>query len=227
MNTTGENELLIIFIRNLEVGKVKSRLSKDVGAKAALKIYTDLLIKVTDSASKLEKKKALFYSDFIPESDQSPNSNFIEKLQVGQSIGERMSAAFVWAFNSGYSKVVLIGTDIYQLKTDIINDAFVSLEDHDAVIGPTFDGGYYLIGLKNIETSLFEDIAWSSDTVFKQTLYNCHLKDLSVKRLKKLADIDEVEDFKFLDPKDLMNYRDLIEGEKKENLSKELIHSRI
>lgn len=210
-----KDELLMIFVRNPVVGRVKSRLANGVGEKAALKIYIDLMTKIRDNTILLESERVVFFSDFISESDCWPNSQFSKHIQDGESIGERMSAAFRWAFDNEYKKVVLIGTDIYKLSHELIAESFHLLDSSDIILGPTFDGGYYLIGMKTMNTHVFENISWGGEHVFNQTIRVCNALKLKIKELAKLADIDEIEDFKFLDPIDQGRYLLMIEESKK------------
>jgi len=122
-------------------------------------------------------------------------SGAILSRQVPGNLGERMQAAFLDAFQRGAARVVLLGTDIPQLRTDHLEQSFDALAENDLVIGPSTDGGYWLIGL-NHPVDLFEGIKWSTDAVFGQTLALAKEQGLRVKILSPLKDIDTAEDLK-------------------------------
>ena len=122
-------------------------------------------------------------------------SGEILSRQVSGNLGERMQAAFLDAFQTGANRVVLIGTDIPQVRTDHLEQAFDALAKNDLVIGPSTDGGYWLIGT-NRPVDLFKGIQWSTDAVFGQTLALAKEQGLRAKALSPLKDIDTVEDLK-------------------------------
>ena len=114
--------------------------------------------------------------------------------QVGDDLGARMAHAFQSALGSPYHSVLIVGTDIPGITVSLITTAFKSLQDHDIVLGPTVDGGYYLIGLRSPVPELFEHIPWSTDKVLSLTREKTQALDLSVKILPRLRDLDTVED---------------------------------
>jgi rSAM/selenodomain-associated transferase 1 len=114
--------------------------------------------------------------------------------QCAGDLGQRLYHAFNDALTRS-ENVVVIGTDCPYLTPDIIEQAFHSLDTHDAVIGPAEDGGYVLLGLKNSQLSLFEHIQWGTDQVLKQTVMRIHAASLSLTHLAPMSDIDRPEDF--------------------------------
>ncbi len=114
--------------------------------------------------------------------------------QRGDDLGARMAQAFQAALGNPYRSGIIIGTDIPGITVSMLSTAFKSLEEHDVVMGPTEDGGYYMIGLKKDVPELFENIAWSTDTVFSVTQEKVHALGLSLKVLPKLRDLDTEED---------------------------------
>ena len=114
--------------------------------------------------------------------------------QVGDDLGARMSHAFQSALGAPYQSAIIIGTDIPGITVQLISSAMKSLQDHDVVVGPTEDGGYYLIGLRSPTPKLFENIAWSTNTVFAQTQEKADAMGLSLKFLPMLRDLDTIED---------------------------------
>lgn len=186
--------LLIIFYRNPELGKVKTRLAKTLGDEKALAIYLALSSHTRFITKNLTIDKVIYYSKFVDTEDVWPNTTFQKKLQNGNDLGEKMNNAFVEGFQSGYERVCIIGTDCFELSRDIIKQAFDQLHTNDAVIGPAKDGGYYLLGMKKHMPELFRNKMWSTDTVATDTIQN--FKDLSIiyTQLEVLTDVDEEKD---------------------------------
>jgi rSAM/selenodomain-associated transferase 1 len=110
-----------------------------------------------------------------------------------------MTAAFQNSFNSGVEKTAIIGTDCPGLKAEIMAQAFEELSQHDLVLGPAKDGGYYLIGLRRSIPELFGDIQWGTSEVFACTRAIAQKLDLNIAYLPTLADIDRPEDLLGLD----------------------------
>jgi rSAM/selenodomain-associated transferase 1 len=184
--------LSIVFVRNPELGKVKTRLAKTIGDKKALNIYI-LLLKHTESVlQKVSSDKVVYYSEEIQNNDLWSDRCFQKKLQKGNDLGERMQHAFEMAFKEGYEKVVIVGSDLFDLKAVHIENAFKALENHNLVIGPSLDGGYYLLGMKVLHPAVFKNKQWGTDSVLETTLKN--LEQENVKLLEALNDIDTFED---------------------------------
>ncbi|MFT6716417.1 MAG: rSAM/selenodomain-associated transferase 1 [Saprospiraceae bacterium] len=186
---------LIIFAKNPVLGKVKTRLAATVGNQKALEIYKELLAYTCAICSKANANKFVFYSDFIDEQDLWNETKHKKKLQWGNDLGKRMANAFEETLNND-SKAIIIGTDCKELTPEIINQAFGALEYVDVVLGPAVDGGYYLIGMKNLNMNLFNDISWSTSQVLDQTINKMNKEKLSYLLLKTLSDIDTEEDLK-------------------------------
>lgn len=181
------------------MGKVKTRLAATVGDQKALEIYQRLLDITRKTVTKVDAKYHLFYSDVIDMDDDWDINVFDKYLQEGSDLGERMSAAFETVFfktNASEShKVVIIGSDCVELIPDILSIAFTLLNDADVVVGPTFDGGYYLLGMKESRPALFEDISWSTETVYEETHDKARQLQLHIADLPTLSDIDNEEDW--------------------------------
>lgn len=184
--------LLLIFTRNPELGKVKTRLAKTVGNKKALEIYKFLLNKTKEISINTNSDKAVFYSVKVRENDIWDKNYYQKYQQEGKDLGERMLNAFKTSFLKGYKKVIIIGSDLYDLTSNQINEAFEKLNSHDFVIGPAKDGGYYLLGMKSLEPKIFKNKNWGSSSVRKETIDN--LKEKSIFSLTELNDIDIYED---------------------------------
>jgi len=184
--------LLLVFTRNPELGKVKTRLAKTVGDQIALTIYTFLLERTRDIAIKVAADKAVYYSVKIRENDIWDPSIFKKHQQNGEDLGIRMLHAFKNGFDEGYEKIIIIGSDLYDLTAKTIEKAFTLLDKNDVVIGPAEDGGYYLLGINLLEEKVFKNKNWGTETVRKDTLED--LKDKKVFLLKELNDVDVFED---------------------------------
>jgi rSAM/selenodomain-associated transferase 1 len=194
-----EQHVIIIFAKNPVYGTVKTRLAVSVGNDEALKIYNQLSQHTKSVTESLAVDKIVFYSDYIQGKDIWDNEKYKKQTQSGSDLGERMLNAFSFVFQGGYSKAVIVGTDCPALSEQIIQVAFKTLDDVDVVIGPAFDGGYYLLGLKRVYAFLFENIGWSTGDVLAETINRCKLHHLSFALLQQLHDVDEVKDLVHLE----------------------------
>ncbi len=186
--------LLLIFTRNPELGKCKTRLAATIGDMAALDIYNFLLAHTVWVTQGLMVKKQVYYSDTIWENDIWDSTIYEKKLQTGNDLGERMAHAFAAGFKEGFQKIVIIGSDLYDLEQADLELAFEELDHLDYVLGPALDGGYYLLGMKQMNTKLFENKLWGTENVLKASLDD--LKNETVGLLKAKNDIDIFEDIK-------------------------------
>jgi len=187
-------DLLIIFIRNPILGKVKSRLAAKVGDEKALEIYKILLKHTRDVTRDLECDKRVYYTDFIDPGDEWDPIIYQKAMQVEDDLGPRMLSAFHDGFETAYESVVIIGSDCLELTSEIIKDSFNVLQENDVVLGPAKDGGYYLMGMKKLHVSFFFSKDWGTSSVLQETLKNIHQKKLSLKLLPVLSDIDDEKD---------------------------------
>jgi rSAM/selenodomain-associated transferase 1 len=189
---------LIIFVKNEEAGKVKTRLAKSVGNEKALEIYRKLLGYTFDQVQPLKVIKEVCYSRFIEEDDLWNEGSYSKQLQEGDVLGERMSKAFKRSFEKGMERVVIIGSDCAELTTDILREVFSRLKDHDIVIGPAGDGGYYLLGMSKFISELFTDISWSTGAVLEQTLKKADEENATYYKLQELHDVDIEADWELV-----------------------------
>lgn len=186
---------LIIFVRNPLLGQVKSRLAKTLGEEKALEIYKLLLHHTHAITKNLSVDKYVFYTGFICKNDLWENNIYQKQKQQGANLGERMTNAFSLLFQKEYSKIVIIGSDCLQLTSKIISDAFASLQKFQTVLGPSKDGGYYLLGMNNFFPEVFRNIIWSSEMVLHKTIQNITQSGLSHHLLAVLNDIDTIDDW--------------------------------
>jgi len=184
-------ELLIIFVKNIMLGKVKTRLAKTVGDEHAFTIYKALVKVTEDATSSLSQDIRIYFSDAIVE-EKWPN-NF-KTVQKGSDLGERMSNAFQDGFNDGYTEIVLIGSDLPNITKTVINKGFMLLKQSSVVFGPAEDGGYYLVGMSKLQNCIFEDKAWSTSNLLDETLLELKQKKIKVSLIETLNDIDTFED---------------------------------
>ncbi|MDA9333610.1 TIGR04282 family arsenosugar biosynthesis glycosyltransferase [Polaribacter sp.] len=186
--------LLLIFTRNPELGKVKTRLAKTIGAEKALAIYKFLLAHTKKVTENIACDKAVYYSVKVREDDLWNGEIYQKKQQLGEDLGIRMQNAFQDAFANGYEKVLIVGSDLIDLSEEIIEKGFLQLASNDVVIGPAEDGGYYLLGMKSVHPNVFKNKNWGTSTVREETLND--LKDKKVHLLNELNDADVLDDIK-------------------------------
>lgn len=186
--------LLLIFTRNPELGKCKTRLAATVGDTQALKVYQFLLEHTAFFTKNLYAEKQVYYSEEIWKEDTWDNAIYNKKLQEGSDLGERMNNAFTEGFTAGFENIIVIGSDMYDLSQEEIENAFIQLNTNDYVIGPATDGGYYLLGMKATKSALFQNKAWGTNTVLQDTLND--LKNTKTHILEAKNDVDIYEDIK-------------------------------
>ncbi len=187
-------ELLIIFYRNPELGKVKTRLAATMGDAKALAIYLALATHTRMITESLSMDKIVFYSHHVDTEDNWSNSTYLKQVQHGNDLGERMHNAFKFGFQSDYESICIIGTDCFELTSKILAEAFEKLIIHNAVIGPAIDGGYYLLGMKRLYAEIFKNKNWSTETVTQQTEADFKKINLSYYTLQILRDVDTEAD---------------------------------
>jgi len=189
-----EKSAIIIFQKNAELGKVKTRLANDLGDQTALKIYDRLCALTHHICSQVPVDKFLYYSNFLPE-DKPRYASYHFKVQTGIGLGALMSNAFSDIFYAGYQKILIIGTDCAEISPDLFLEAFEILNQRDVVIGPAEDGGYYLLGMSQYYPQLFLDTNWSTSEVIDQTKSNIESIGVSYGELGIRSDIDTLEDW--------------------------------
>jgi len=188
-------DTVLIFIKNPELGKVKTRLAATVGDEKALQIYLALLQHTRGIAQSLPVQRLLFYSNFIEEADAWPAEEFEKRVQAPGHLGVRMAQAFQQAFKDAADRVVIIGSDCASLTKEVVLAAFDLLHNHDFVVGPALDGGYYLLGMRSFHPEVFEGIAWSTEEVFPTTIERIKGLGKTYALLPTLSDIDYEEDW--------------------------------
>lgn len=185
---------LIIFVRNLEKGKVKKRLAKSLGDNKTLAVYKYLLEYTKDITVSCKYNLFVFYSHYIHINDVFDDNVFSKHLQEGNDLGEKMMNAFKKVFDLGCKNVCIIGSDCYELKTEILQEAFENLQEKEIVIGPATDGGYYLLGMKKLYPDFFINKDWGTSTVSDDTVEIINKLGLTFTSLPVLNDIDSIDD---------------------------------
>lgn len=187
-------KLLIVFTKNLELGKVKTRLAASIGDEAALKVYQQLVdITERETLQVNNVDLHIYYTDRIDENHWLGKAKF---TQVEGDLGAKMRQAYEHAFALGFDQVIGIGSDLPEISSTIINQAFQQLANNDTVFGPAKDGGYYLLGMNTFQASIFENKPWSTESLLKVTVEELEDKGCSTALLGELNDVDTLEDLK-------------------------------
>lgn len=194
------NENLIIFTRYPEPGLTKTRMIPALGAVGAATLQRQMTEHTLLQVQELQGCRPIlaevrFAGGNLPLMQSWLGSNIIYQPQGEGDLGSRMAQSLNSAFQAGMERVVIIGTDCPGLNADLIGCAFDQLNfEHDLVLGPAIDGGYYLIGLRCLVSELFSGINWGTSVVLQQTVDIANRLKLSVAYLPYLADVDRPED---------------------------------
>ncbi|MFI1773200.1 TIGR04282 family arsenosugar biosynthesis glycosyltransferase [Thalassobellus citreus] len=184
-------ELIIVFVKNIKLGKVKTRLAKTIGNQAAFEVYSEL-VKITELATKnIQTDKRIYFSDAVVDTKWANN---YKTVQEGNDLGERMKNAFKKGFEDGYKRIVLIGSDLPDINSQHIENGLKALNNTEVVFGPAEDGGYYLIGLNKMHDFIFENKPWSQSNLLEKTCSELDKKNIKFTTLVSLNDIDTFED---------------------------------
>ena len=189
-------ELLSIFVKNLIPGTVKTRLAKDLGIDVAIEIYKELVGITAEAIDTLRVDKCVYYSEYIESNDQFDDTKYQKHIQEGKDLGQRMQNCFYDAFESNFDKIILIGSDTPDITDQIISQGFEELDKHDIIIGPSQDGGFYLIGMKEPHENLLDKRRYGHKEVLNELLDEIENRNLSVFKLPTLIDIDVKDDLK-------------------------------
>ena len=192
---------LIIFAKSPTPGKVKTRLTPFITPTEAAELYKAFIADIIFNAHKLKCERITI--TFTPSNAEATfhgicghSVNYLP--QKGGNLGERMKNAFKHSFHKGSTRTVIIGTDSPTLPLSYIQNAFDVLKEVPVTIGPTFDGGYYLIGLSEQSDAIFEGIDWSTSKVFGQTLTRIQTINKQLYVLPPWYDVDTPDNLEFL-----------------------------
>lgn len=191
---------LIIFAKEPEKGRVKTRLAGHLSQVERLKLYKQFLKNTLSLVRDIKHCRRIIAYD-----SDGKTPSFLKKIapdfefyrQKGKNLGERIFDAFK-AFSAANTETVIIGSDSPGLPGGYINRAFKELNKKDLVLGPAYDGGYYLIGLKKPYRGVFEGIEWSLSSVFDKTLKKAKKLKLKIAVLDFWYDIDTPQDLQYL-----------------------------
>jgi rSAM/selenodomain-associated transferase 2/rSAM/selenodomain-associated transferase 1 len=204
-------EKLILFTRYPIPGKAKTRLIPKLGEEGAARLQ-EIMTGLTVLNSRCFSAASGVNLEI--RFDGASKKNMLQWLgkglefyhQGGGDLGQRMNRAFNKAFQSGYERVVVIGCDCPQIDDKILSAAFEALKDNDMAIGPAFDGGYYLIGLRKPVPELFIDIDWGIESVFERTITIAKAENIKVAQLQKYSDVDCPQDIALCRNMGLLNF---------------------
>ncbi|MGF1992430.1 MAG: TIGR04282 family arsenosugar biosynthesis glycosyltransferase [Nostoc sp. ZfuVER08] len=190
---------LIIFTRYPEPGKTKTRLIPVLGSVGAANLQGQMtehtILQVKQLQKAIDISVEIWFSDGDLQLMQKwLGSDLVYQPQGEGDLGLRMARSLLQAFQSGAEKAIIIGTDCPGLNAEILATAFDKLRTFDLVLGPALDGGYYLIGLRQLIPELFANIEWGTANVFQKTVEIAQKVNLSYVNLVSLADVDRPED---------------------------------
>ena len=189
-----------IFAKYWEPGRVKTRLAVDLGFAAASELYREFLVTLVRRFAKCADMRTLVYTpdESADEFMKLAGDCWSVEPQSQGCLGTRMTAFFDHRFEQNAERVVLIGSDSPSLPIKYVESAFRALHSSDVVLGPTDDGGYYLIGASQKVGGIFEAIDWSTDRVWEQTIARAEALSLSYETQPGWYDVDDGNDLKRL-----------------------------
>ncbi|GAK61556.1 hypothetical protein U27_01457 [Candidatus Vecturithrix granuli] len=191
-------ECVLFYVKWPEPGKVKTRLAADIGDEHAAGFYRCFILDMLAALAHNPQPICICYapaeSEFNFRRWLGPAYYYLP--QSGDDLGERMQRSFQQAFQRGFESACLVGSDLPALPPEYVNEAFTRLHQYDSVIGPSNDGGYYLIGFRR-ETffpEIFQNIAWSQPTVYQVTLAKYRQRETRLFPLFSWDDVDNWRD---------------------------------
>ncbi|SDB26918.1 hypothetical protein SAMN05660653_01298 [Desulfonatronum thiosulfatophilum] len=194
---TGQKDCVIVMVKYPRPGRVKTRLAATLGDSRAVDLYRCF---VQDVLATLDALPAQVLICIDPPSMAQefavwlgPNRSFL--VQYGKTLDARMDFAFAQAFDAGFERAVLLGSDLPDLPGRLVQAAFAGLASHDVVLGPATDGGFYLIGRqsRSFQNGVLTDIRWSTPAVLDATLIRLRRSGLTVLLLEEISDVDDLE----------------------------------
>ena len=190
-------EKLLVFVKAPRPGGVKTRLAKSIGAGPACEAYRQIVTTLLNRLNTLDGVELCYTPEDASAEIQSwLQDGWVTAPQREGDLGQRLQSAFERSFAAGARRVVIIGSDCPEVTARDVREAWKSLRVRDVVLGPTTDGGYWLVGLRRVEADLFRKIPWSSEEVFGETMNRIGQRGLSVQLLRRLADVDAESDWR-------------------------------
>ncbi len=209
-------DLLIVFTRFPLAGQAKTRLIPALGAEGAAELQRRMSEYIFSQCCELTAIRPVRIEVFC---DGGTDNDIVRWLPDGMAyqrqhsgdLGQRIEHAFNYGFSAKMERIIVVGADCPFLTPAIMEEGFKCLRKTDIVLGPTHDGGFYLIGLTRHEISLWGNVEWGTQHVLRQTLKNAGKLALSHSLLTTLADIDR--------PADLVSYN-LFLGQNRQSIEK-------
>jgi rSAM/selenodomain-associated transferase 1 len=210
------NDVICIFAKYPKPGTVKKDLGKIIGEMAAAQLSRSFIIDTIATALRISDVNlalAVWPPDSIDDFQEILNYyqnheldfKMVEKSQkiqflpqIGNDLGERIANVSGELINNGADRLLIIGYDSPQLEQSIFRAAFELLNTNDVILGPTFDGGYYLIGMKKHYPELFTNISWGEPVIYRETIENINKLNLSWQELELSYDVDNTDDLEQL-----------------------------
>ena len=193
-----DKPLILVFVKAPIKGHIKSRLAASIGEEAAFALYKDFICDVVDA---VEKSGYPLRICFHPANEKETvvsllGSGYFLMPQPSGDLGKKMEHAFRWTFDEGFTRVLLIGSDIPDIPTPILREALESLKENDIVIGPAADGGYYLIGFTkgSFFPQVFHGIPWGTKAVLDMTMHILEEASYRINLVATWQDVDTVDD---------------------------------
>jgi len=182
-------------------GRAKTRLLSHLSPQGCAGLATAFLRDALDVL--IEVQTAAHYLAFTPPEEEALLAQLAPPTvallpQVGADLGERLHNVFVALSELGHGPALIFGSDIPTLQRHTLEDALVKLHTADVCLGPSADGGYYLIGLRTPCPSLFEGIPWGTEEVFQMTVDRVREAGLSLATVECYRDIDTIDDMIWL-----------------------------
>lgn len=191
-------DAVLVFVRAPEMGRVKTRLAAEIGARAALRVYRRLAEHTLTEARALGPGVAVRIHHTPADAGGAVRAWLGDGPaylpQADADLGGRMRAAFAAAFGEGFRRVVIIGSDLPGLTAGVMRDALARLETHAVVLGPARDGGYYLLGMREMIGGVFDGVPWSTDGVLRRTMEILRETGIEPALLETLGDVDVAAD---------------------------------
>ncbi|NJN75290.1 MAG: glycosyltransferase [Synechococcaceae cyanobacterium RL_1_2] len=192
---------LVIFTRYPQLGQTKTRMIPELGAAGALALHQDLTVHTLKTARTLQAQLDCHVEIHFHGGNHRAMATWlgeeghqVYRRQIDGDLGIKMNHAFGTTLRDRGDRTIIIGTDCPSLTVEILISGFTALEHHDGVLGPAWDGGYYLIGLQQPQPELFCGIAWGTEQVKQQTLAIVTQLNLNFALLEPLPDIDRPTD---------------------------------
>jgi rSAM/selenodomain-associated transferase 1 len=198
-----DNAALLVFAKVPRPGRVKTRLTPALTPTEAARLYTAFLRDTMRQSRRLSGADVrLYLAPSLPDGDiDGVPADVTLHEQAGDRLGERMKGAFKDTLRDGYERVIVVGSDHPTLPLSFLQEAVRALDDSESLcLGPTEDGGFYLLGMSAFYPQLFDDMSYSHSGVFADTLARAERTDAQITVLPQWYDVDTPEDLRRMLP---------------------------